>query len=144
MNRITNRGAKQSSDVGRFLNEPHELWIELVAGILAQLLERPEGSKCLPVRPVGGHRVERVGDHDDAGPDRDFRSRKPFRVSCSIKVLVMMLDGGLHGAPELGDCADQIGTPNRMVLHQNPLFWTQLAILAEEGSEVFVDLPHIV
>src|SRR6266571_6917041 len=139
LRRVTNRSAKQTPDVGRLLDEPDELRIELVAGILTQLLQRSEGGKSLSVGPVGGHRIESVGDHDDAGPDRDLPTRKPFRVPCAVKVLVMMLDGRLDCTSELRNRADQVRAPNWMFLHQDPLFWTQLAILAEEGSEVFVD-----
>ena len=45
-----------------------------------------------PVRPVRRHRVERVGQHEDARADRDLVRREALRVALAVEPLVVRHD----------------------------------------------------
>ena len=66
--------------------------VELRARPVLDLGERVLVGERLAVRPWRDHRVERVGDREDPGLDRDAASAQPRRVAAAVPALVVEED----------------------------------------------------
>jgi len=86
-------GQQPGDDQVRFerLDAPR---VELRARAAVQLLQRGGGAARTLVGPVGGHGVERVGDQEDAGGERDRVTAEPVRVAAAVEALVGVPDPG--------------------------------------------------
>ena len=67
-----------------------ELGARGVAKLCERLVERPGGA----VDAGREHRVERVGDVDDAGAKRDLLALEPVRIARAVEALVVVADRG--------------------------------------------------
>ena len=72
--------------------ELRDLRVELRAGAGRDLDERMVDREHGPVGPRRGHRVERVGDGEEARLDRDRAAAQPRRVAVAVPALVMEED----------------------------------------------------
>src|SRR5712691_8315201 len=92
----------------------------------------------LTVRPVGGHRVERVDHRHDAGADRDLRAGEARGVARAVDVLVMMEHEQARPL-ELREQPDNRPAVLRVLLHQRPL------LVGEPGGTLQhrVGNPHL-
>src|SRR5581483_6722242 len=66
--------------------------VELRPCVRAKLRERGLRRLRLPVRAVGGDRLERVRDEDDARAERDLLARETERVARAVEMLVVVED----------------------------------------------------
>src|SRR5690348_1203582 len=92
--------AQEPADASRFRRYLHETRVELTSSILLEFLHGACKAHGLAIRPVSRHRVNGIGDHDDARSDGDLIAREPVGISCSVEVLVMMLDHALNRTTE--------------------------------------------
>ncbi len=69
-----------------------DLRIELRAVLGEDLVGRMLPIEGAPIRAVAGHRVERIGQREDAGTQRDFLTFEPARVSAAVPTLVVRPD----------------------------------------------------
>ena len=76
-----------------------------------RLGRRPRGA----VDPRRQHRVERVGDVDDAGAERDVLAPQAVRVAGAVEALVVVADRG-HGVVQEAEAVDDpralVGVPS--------------------------------
>src|SRR5206468_1776585 len=72
-----------------------------------------------PVDARREHRVERVGDVDDAGAERDLLALEPVGVASAVEALVMVPDRGYRVVQE-AEAVDDAGALVRVPLHQRP------------------------
>ena len=104
---------------------------ELGAGGAAELgerlLERPGGA----VDPRRQHRVERVGDVDDAGAERDLLVPEPVGVAGAVEALVVMADRR-HGVAEEAEAVDDARALVGVALHQRPLLLREARRLEQD------------
>src|SRR5207249_2585219 len=63
--------------------------VELLPRLGRDLLARSAPPDCAPVRPVAGHRVERVGDGEDARAERHVVSAEPIGIPPPVPALVV-------------------------------------------------------
>jgi hypothetical protein len=66
--------------------------IELLALAFRQFLAYGLFAKRAPIRSIGGHRVNGVSEHDNAGLERDRVTRETVGISAAVPVFVMMTD----------------------------------------------------
>ena len=85
------------------------------AGSLFELGQGAGDREWRPIRPGRDHRVERVGDGDDPGADRDLLPRAAGWISASVPPLVVEEDVGQGGAKRI-DAADQPCAGKRVAL----------------------------
>src|SRR5690242_12045833 len=74
----------------RSCDQVDEPWVKLTTRIFLQLLEGSRQAHSSPIRSIRGHRVNRIGDHDDSSADGDVFACQPVRIARSIIILVMM------------------------------------------------------
>src|SRR5271170_6403249 len=79
-----------------------DLGVELLEGAANYLFGSGGERGCSAVRTVGGHGVERVGDGEDAGAERNLFTAKTARVAGAIEALLVGVDD-LGGFAEEGD-----------------------------------------
>ena len=87
-------------------NVSGELGIELGAGAALELGQSSLDRERRPVRPVRGHRVERVRDAEQAGLDRDLLAAEAVRVARPVPALVVV-EHVRQGGAEVRDSLDQ-------------------------------------
>src|SRR6185503_20406456 len=63
--------------------------VELVPGLLLELAAGGGPAHRAPVRPVAGHRVERVGDREDPRGGRDVVAAPAVGVAAAVPALVV-------------------------------------------------------
>jgi hypothetical protein len=83
--------------------------------VAAQLVERELLARGLAVRPVGGHRLERIGDEDDPGLEWDRVAGQAVGIAAAVEALVVVADPCRleRDVRRLDDVAPQ----QRMALH---------------------------
>ena len=86
--------------------------IELRAGAVAQLLARMLLVERAAIGAVGGHRVPRVGDGDDAARDRDLLTGELVRIAAAVPALMMAAHRG-GDARSTGHAGQRLGAPAR-------------------------------
>ena len=62
----------------------------------------------------------------------------------AIPALVMVADGVLNEATELGNDTDKLGTPGGVRLHQRCFFRRKSAFLSKQWRELLVNLSYVV
>src|SRR3990170_1996970 len=67
-----------------------DLRVEMVIDVIADLRDRVRQGQALPVRTVGHHCVERVGDGDDARNDGDLVIPLGVRIAAPVHPLLMV------------------------------------------------------
>src|SRR6266516_4360543 len=108
-----------------------------------ELLYRTRQAHCTAVWPISGHRLNGVSDHDDSRAHRYVVARHAVGIPRSVEILVMVTNHSLHRSTKSGGSLDQLRTSRYVSTHGHPLFRSQLALLAQERSEFFVDLAHV-
>src|SRR5207248_6374813 len=81
--------------------------IELRPRTLAQPPARLFNAEALPVRPVCGHRVERVANEDDPRLDRNLVAGLPVRITVAVPALV----AAANDAADLREAVDRLEDP---------------------------------
>src|SRR6266404_4154154 len=84
--------AQKPADASRFRGHLHETRIKLPSRILLEFFHGPGKAHRLAIRPVSRHRINGIGDHDDARADGDLLTREPVWIARSVEVLVMVSD----------------------------------------------------
>ena len=84
---------------------------------------RPGGGPAhrAAVRPVAGHRVERVGDREDPRRGRDLAAAPPVRIAAAVPALVMRADDLEPRAAQERDAAQELLAEHGVRLHQPAL-----------------------
>ena len=77
------------------------------------------------------HRVERVGDVDDPGAERDLLAAEPVRVAGAVEALVVVADRR-HRVLEEAEAVDDARALLGVALHQRPLLARQARRLEED------------
>src|SRR5207245_9182165 len=112
------RGARhQPSNRLRLNKEVGEIGVELATGILPYLVHDSLKRQRLSVRPLRGHGVERIGEHDDPVADRIVLTGNSIRIPAAVEVLVMIPNCVRHWALELCNRGYKLG-PSRGVGRQ--------------------------
>ena len=123
----------------------HHLRVELAAGQRLQLAQGLVHRFARLVDAVGGHGVEAVGHHQDAGEQGDARAAQPVRVAHAVIALVVVADdrgqfpvhgdAGEHGVAGPGVLLDEFvverGEPAG--LEQHRVRGGDLADVVEDG-----------
>ena len=78
------------------------------------------GQRRHPVRPGGGHRLEGVGDVEDARELRDLVADEPVRVAGAVVPLVVVADDR-QLRRQLRDRRDDLRAQHRVGVHDHPL-----------------------
>ena len=99
---------------------PPRTWTELGSRPDAELFDRGAGRARDAVDPRRQHRVERVGDVDDPGAERDLLACKPVGVTRSVEALVVVPDRRDRVVQE-PEPVDDPRALRRMALHEVPL-----------------------
>src|SRR3954469_3831967 len=73
-----------------FGESAHDGRVELRVRALLELQERLLLGEPAAVRALGGHRVVRVGDADDASAERDLLAGQPVRIAGAVPALVVV------------------------------------------------------
>ena len=109
-----------------------DLGIELDPGELAELAERLlVGQRLHAVRARGRHRLERVGDVEDAGQLRDLLAQEPVGIARAVVPLVVVAnDRQLRGQPL--DRGDDLRAQDRVRVHHLALFAGQAVRLQQD------------
>ena len=115
--------AQEPADASRFRGYLHETRVELTSRILLEFLHGACKAHGLAIRPVSRHRVNGIGDHDDARSDGDLIAREPVGISCSVEVLVMMPDHPLNGTTEPPSRRYQLRASNDVCPHCHHFFY---------------------
>ena len=108
-----------------------EVGIELDAGLAPQLVDRLLVGDRLPVRAAGDHRLVRVHDGHDPGPDRDVCARQAQGVAAPVEPLVVVEHdrrGVAQGARLLEDDLPDLG----VLGHDAPLRRHEVAGLGQD------------
>jgi len=103
--------------------------IELRAAVLLELLQHYIRLKALAVRAVCRHRVDSIGNENDACADRNCLARQALRITPAIPSFMMGPHRILNEAPELRDDAHQVGAAGGMSLHQCSLGFGEPGVL---------------
>ena len=107
--------------------------IELDAGQLVDLLDRPLDRPRLLVRALVDQCVEDVGDSDDPAMQRDVLTRQPVRIAAAVPRLVMAARDLLGTLEDREIAAAQdLGAHARVRLHQVELFVGQVRVLQQD------------
>ena len=114
----------------------------LRAGALAQAAKRLGMAQLPPVRPIGGHRVVRVADEDDARLERDVGCGELVGIPGAVPALVAVADDALHFLQPV-DRRDDPLTEHRMHLHDRALRGAQPPRLQEDSAR-HADLADVV
>src|ERR1041384_4354559 len=116
--------------------------VELAARHPFEFFHRARRGHGRPVRPVGGHGVERIDDGEDARRERDGLTPETFRIPRSVVHLVVVANE-LGGDLEEGDAGDELVADQWMGAHDPPLGRGERAGLVEDrlGN---AHLPRIV
>ncbi|HEY0782783.1 MAG TPA: hypothetical protein VGE98_10030, partial [Thermoanaerobaculia bacterium] len=104
---------------------------ELGAGSAQDLGRRRLGLQPLAVRAARRHRVERVGDRDDARLERDVAVGQAVRIAAAVQPLVMAAHAGQHA--RVGERRDDLRAVDRVPLHRLGLRRIELRRLAEDA-----------
>ena len=106
------------SVVDHVVHRVDNLGVELRPGVPLQFFERDGRPHGQPVRAIADHRVERIGDRDDARGERDLRRRQPIGIAAAVEALVMSANrrrvmgeqgnGGDDGAAVFGMSAHDV------------------------------------
>src|SRR5207237_9440558 len=102
-----------------------------------QLLYGTRKTHGTAVRPVSGHRINGVSDHDDARAERYIVAHHAVGVSRSVEILVMVPNHGLDRSPNPCRSVDELRTPDYVSRHYHPLFRTQLAFYYNRHYQLF-------
>src|SRR5664279_5401012 len=90
-------GAIETADQGL-----DDITVELGPGVAAQLVDRVTVARRQSIRTVGGHRLKRIGDLDDARLERNLAAGEAVWVTGSVDALMVVshpagLDGHVGG-----------------------------------------------
>ena len=77
------------------------------------------------------HRVERVGDVDDAGAQRNVLAGKAVRVAATVPTLVVVANRR-HGVGEEAESLDDAGALVGVIAHHSPLLEAQSGGLEQD------------
>src|SRR5437868_14300891 len=91
---------------------------------------------------MGGHRVIRVDNRDNAGAERYFAAPERPRVSLTVVAFVMR-EYELTPLLEFRQFGDELGAQLGMAPHFEPFFLRELSLL-EKDLAFNADLPHVV
>src|SRR5205809_161966 len=97
----------------------HAARAELAGGRAPQLVQRLGGGPGGSVDARGQHRVERVGDVDDPGAERDVLAGQPVGVARTVPALVVVADGR-HSVVQEAEPVDNARALVGVTLHQVP------------------------
>ena len=100
-------------------------------------------AKCLSVRTVSCHCIDRVRNHDDSGTNWYSLTHKTIRIAGAIIVLMMVPNVYLYPSAELCNCSCEVRAANGMGLHQHALFRRKPSCLTKKGCKVLVYLADI-
>ena len=95
--------------------------IELLAGLLDDLLNGRCPRPRLPVRPIGRHRIERVGDGENAGAPGDLLSLQVVGIAHAVPPLVVGTNDLQPFAVEQRYAAEHLLADDRVCLHHAAL-----------------------
>jgi hypothetical protein len=109
--------------------------------VRAQLGERDALADALAVRPLGGHRVERVDREDDPRLERDVVPGEHVGVAAAVDALVVVADHARLGVH--AETAQQVLPCRGVVLDLLVLLGGERSRLSEEGRRDR-QLPHVV
>src|SRR5436309_8411748 len=137
-------GRHQPANCLRPNKEVGEIRVELATGILPHLVHDSLKRQRLSVWPIGGHGVERIGEHDDPCADRDILTGNAIGVPAAVEVLVVVANCVSHWAFKLRNRGYKLGASGRVRLKQSTLLWRQLPLFPEQWRIIFIDLPYIV
>src|SRR4051812_30698441 len=98
-----------------------DLRIELLAGLREDLLLRGRPAERASVRTVARHRVECVGDGEDARGERNLLAREAIRVAAPVPTLVMRADDAQPFTTQDLDAREHLLAENGVLLHPSPL-----------------------
>src|SRR6266704_2589717 len=96
--------------------------VELTSGERFQLLYGTRKTHGTAVRPVSGHRINGVSDHDDSRADRYITACQAVGVPRSIEILVMVTNHSLYRSTKPGRSVDELRTSSYVSPHSHPLF----------------------
>src|SRR6267378_214475 len=120
----------------------HAAGIELGSAAARDLQARLGERRRLAIRPVAGHRVQRIRDREDARAERDRLSPELVRISAAVPALLVRehdLRGGAEEVDGLQDAVAHLGMPP----HLRPLCLGQRTRL-EENAVRNADLADVV
>ncbi len=106
--------------------------IELAAGLGDDLFDRPSPRNRAPIRSIARHRIERVGDGEDPGAERNLSFRKAIRVTGAVPAFVVRTDDPKPLALKERDSREQLGADDRMPLDEMQLVLRQRAGLVHD------------
>src|SRR6266849_8216080 len=115
--------AQEPADASRFRGHLHETRVELTSRILLEFLDGARKAHGLAIRPIARHRINGIGDHDDACTDRDLVTRESVRISRSVEVLVMMSDHAFNRTTEPPSRRYQLRAPDDVRPHCHHFFY---------------------
>src|SRR6185312_14703555 len=118
------------------------LWIKLASRLRAQLLTDRRARKCFAVRSVGGHRVDRVGEHNHASPKWDPVARQSVRITRTVPRF-MVPTYSWDQVSELGDFSNEDRTLFGVCAHDSKLILGESTRLPQDRGEFFVDLADV-
>src|SRR5439155_6721380 len=100
----------------------HHIGVELRPGVAADLLARLVGGHGPAVGTVGDHRVEGIGDGEDAGAQWDDRAHQASGIPLTVPALVVAGDDPPR-LVEVGHPRDQLLAHRDVAAHQLHLLW---------------------
>jgi len=130
-----------SAEVDEILDVRDDRLVELLA-LPLELLDALVDRERAAVRTVARHRVEAVGDRDDARAERDLVSDEVIRVTLPVEPFVVMADE-IAGRFEELHVLDDIGADLGVAPDDLPLLLGELARLVENVL-VHAELPDVV
>src|SRR6266513_730780 len=115
--------AQKPADPSRFRGHLHETRIKLTSRILLELLDGTGKAHRLAIRPVSGHRINGIGDHDDARANGDLFTREPVWIARSVEVLVMVSDHAFNRTTKPPSRRYQLRAPDDVCPHCHHFFY---------------------
>ena len=117
--------------------------IKLCSTTLLKLRNDDLQAQTLSIWTIGSHRIDCVGNQNDARSERNGRPGDAVRVSLTIPSLMVVANCVLNRASELRNDADELSTLGSVSLHERCLFIGESRLLAKQRRELLVNLADI-
>jgi len=118
--------------------------IELGTGAAAELALDVLDGECAAVRPIGEHGVDGIGDHDDAGGERDVGPGEAVGVSGSVVEFVVVSDAADDLVVEGAEGFEERGAGGGVGLDAEAFGRGEGVGFPDDAGEVGVDLADVV
>src|SRR5436190_21249565 len=110
----------------------NDLGVELRTALTQDLVDRALPAQLPVIRPLARHRIEGVGEGEDARAKGDLVSLEAVRIAAPVPALVVRADHLQAFAVQQRDVAEQLGADHRMLLHEKQLRGAQRSFLVED------------